>query len=361
MAGKDYYKILGVDKNASADDVKKAFRKLAHEHHPDKGGNEAKFKEANEAYQVLGDAEKRKQYDQFGSAAFDGSGGGNPFAGGGNPFGGAGGFNFDFGGAGFEDLGDILGGMFGGGGGGRQRNPQGENIEVGVRLSFKEAVFGVEKEIPVTRNSVCARCAGTAAEPGTKMQTCKTCEGKGFRIVTQRTMLGAMQMRQGCEECHGTGEKPEKPCTECKGNGVTHGRVTVRVDIPAGVDDGVTVRVRGEGENIGARGEPGDLYLRIRVDADPRFTRDGFTIYVEKKIGFTQAALGDTVDVDTVDGKVEVKIPQGTQSGDELRLRGKGVGSARGRGDQIVRITVVTPTKLDKKTQEMLKELNLKM
>lgn len=358
MAGKDFYKILGVEKSASQDDVKRAFRKLAHEHHPDKGGNEAKFKEINEAYQVLGDAQKRQQYDQFGSAAFDGSGGGNPFGGGG---GFPGGFHFNFGGGGgFEDLSDILGGMFGGGAHGGRRKAQGEHIEVGIRLSFKEAVFGVEKEISVTRNSTCARCAGTMAEPGTSMKTCATCDGKGFRVVTQRTMLGAMQMKTACDDCHGTGEKPEKACTECHGKGIQHGRATVRVDIPAGVDDGVTVRVRGEGESIGSVGEKGDLYLRIRVDADPRFRRDGTTIYVTKKIGFTQAALGDTVDVDTVDGKVEVKIPQGTQAGDELRLRGKGVPSSRGRGDQIIIMQVVTPTKLDKKVQELLREANLK-
>jgi molecular chaperone DnaJ len=356
MAGKDYYNILGVDKSASQDDIKRTFRKLAHEHHPDKGGKEEKFKEINEAYQVLGDEQKRKQYDQFGSAAFDGSGGGNPFGGGGFP----GGFNFDFGnGGGFEDLGDILGGMFGGGGG-RQRAQQGEHIEVRITLSFREAIFGVEKEIPLTRHSTCARCAGTMAEPGTKMKTCKTCEGKGFRVTVQRTLLGAMQMKTACDECRGTGEQPEKACTECRGTGVTHGRTTVRVDIPAGVDDGVTVRVRGEGESIGAAGEKGDLYLRIRVEPDARFKRDGSTIYVTKNIGFTQAALGDTVDIETVDGKVEVKIPQGTQSGDELRLRGKGVPTSRGRGDQIVVVNVITPTKLDKKTRELLEQANLR-
>lgn len=356
---KDFYKILGVEKSASQDEIKRGFRKLAHEHHPDKGGKEEKFKEINEAYQVLGDEEKRKQYDQFGSAAFDGSGGGNPFAGG-NPFGGgAGGFNFDFGGAGFEDLGDILGGMFGGGGG-RQRQERGSDLEIGVKLTFREAVFGVEKELSISRHSQCSRCAGTMAEPGTKMKTCPTCDGKGFQVKMQRTMLGAMQVKAACEDCHGRGEKPEKLCTECRGTGTTYGKTTVRVDIPAGVDDGMSVRVRGEGESIGSLGEAGDLYLRLRVEPDPRFRRDGFTLYVTKNIGFTQAALGDTVDVDTVDGKVEVKIPQGTQSGDELRLRGKGVPSNRGRGDQIVIIKVVTPTKLDKKIRELLQEANLK-
>ncbi|MEK9155143.1 MAG: molecular chaperone DnaJ [Patescibacteria group bacterium] len=360
MSGKDYYKILGVEKLASPDEVKRAFRKLAHEYHPDKkGGNEAKFKEINEAYQILGDDQKRKQYDQFGAAAFDGTGnfGGGGFGGGGFP----GGFNFDFGNAGFEDLGDILGGMFGGGGGGgRARAPRGENIEVGIKLNFREAVFGAEKEIPLTRHSTCARCAGTMAEPGTKMKTCRTCEGKGYRVTMQRTLLGAMQMKTACDDCRGTGEQPEKACSECKGTGVAHGRTVVRVDIPAGVDDGVTVRVRGEGESVGALGEKGDLYLRIRVEPDPVLKREGSTIYVAKNIGFTQAALGDTVDVETVDGKVEVKIPQGTQSGDELRLRGKGVPSSRGRGDQIVIVNVVTPTKIDKKTRELLEEMNLR-
>ena len=249
--------------------------------------------------------------------------------------------------------------MFGGGGR-QQREPKGGDLEIGIRLKFSEAVFGVEKEIPLTKHSKCPRCAGTAAEPGTKMKTCTTCDGKGFRVVMQRTMLGAMQMKAACAECHGRGEKPEKDCTECHGKGAVHGRTTVRFDIPAGVDDGMSVRVRGEGESIGAQGESGDLYLRLRVEPDPRFKRDGFTIYVTKNIGFTQAALGDTVDVDTVDGKVEVKIPQGTQSGDELRLRGKGVPNNRGRGDQIVIVKVITPTKLDKRMQELLKEMNLR-
>lgn len=354
MAGKDYYKILGVDKSASADDVKRAFRKLAHEHHPDKGGDEAKFKEINEAYQILSDDQKRKQYDQFGASAFDGTGN---FGGGAGGF--PGGFNFDFGQAGFEDLGDILGGMFGGGGQ-RARAPHGENIEVGVSLSFREAVFGVEKEIPVTRHSTCTRCAGTMAEPGSAMKKCHSCDGKGFKVVMQRTLLGAMQMKAPCDDCHGTGERPEKACTECRGNGVIHGRTIVRVDIPGGVDDGVTVRVRGEGESIGALGEKGDLYLRIRVQPDAVLTRNGSTIYGKKKIGFTQAALGDTVDIDTVDGRVEVKIPAGTQSGDELRLRGKGVPSSRGRGDHIVIVTVVTPVKLDKKVRELLEAADLR-
>ena len=344
---KDYYQILGVDRKASQDDIKRAFRKLAHEHHPDKGGNEAKFKEINEAYQALGDPEKRARYDQFGSA--DGPQG----------FG-AGGFPGGFDPSAFGDLGDLFGNFFGGGGGGRGRSPRGHDIEMELYLSFKESIFGVAKEITVNKTNTCARCGGQGAEPGTSMKTCDTCKGKGFTVATQRTILGAVQMRVACTDCDGRGEKPEKNCTECQGQGVTRGRKVLRVDVPAGVEDNMQMRVRGEGESIGAQGEPGDLYLRLRVSPDPRFTREGSTIYLKKKIGFSQAALGDTVQVDTVDGPVSMKIPPGIQSGDELRLRGKGVPSGRGRGDQIVIIQVTTPTKLDKNTKRLLEELNLR-
>lgn len=342
---KDYYQILGVDRKASQDEVKRAFRKLAHEHHPDKGGNEAKFKEINEAYQALGDPEKRARYDQFGSA--DGPQG---FGGGGFP----GGFDPNA----FGDLGDIFGSFFGGGG--RSQTPRGQDIEMELFLSFKESIFGVAKEITVNKTNTCARCGGQGAEPGTKMKTCDTCKGKGFTIQNQRTILGAVQMRVACQACDGRGEKPETPCTECHGQGMTRGRKTLRVDVPAGVEDSMQMRVRGEGESLGAQGEPGDLYLRLRVSPDARFTRDGSTIYLKKTIGFSQAALGDTVQVDTVDGPVSMKIPPGTQSGEELRLRGKGVPSGRGRGDQIVIIQVATPTKLDKTAKRLLEELNLR-
>lgn len=348
---KDYYAILGVAKSASQDEIKAAFRKLAHQHHPDKGGEEAKFKEVNEAYQVLGDAEKRAKYDQFGSAAFEN--------------GGAGGFGgFDFGGAGFDpnmfgDLGDIFGGMFGGGGG-RGRRPRGQDVAYDVRLSFKESIFGVEKEIPLTKSFPCERCGGVGADPGTKMKTCSTCSGQGFKTVQQRTFFGTIQSRVACEACHGAGEMPEKPCAQCNGSGVTHGRKTLRVEIPAGVEDGMQIRVRGQGEAAGRGGESGDLYLRVHVERDPRFEREGDVIYVTKPVGFTQAALGDEVDVDTVDGKVSMKIPPGTQSGDELRLRGKGVPHGHGRGDQVVIVKVITPRKLDRAQKALLEELNLR-
>ena len=345
---KDYYQILGVDRKASQDDIKKAFRKLAHEHHPDKGGNEAKFKEINEAYQALGDPDKRARYDQFGSAE-----GPQGFGGFGNGF--PGGFDPNA----FGDLGDIFGSFFGGGGR-SSRTARGNDIETELYLSFKESVFGVSKEITVNKTNTCARCGGQGAEPGTRMKTCDTCKGKGFTIAMQRTILGSVQMRVACSDCAGRGEKPEKNCSECHGEGTVRGRKVLRVDVPAGVEDGMQMRVRGEGESIGAQGEPGDLYVRLRVSPDPRFTREGSTIYVNKNIGFTQAALGDEVQVDTVDGPVSMKIPPGTQSGEELRLRGKGVPSGRGRGDQIVIVQVVTPTKLDKDARRLFEELNLR-
>jgi molecular chaperone DnaJ len=344
---KDYYKILGVERGASQDEIKKAFRKLAHEHHPDKGGNEAKFKEINEAYQALGDADKRARYDQFGSA--DGPQG---FGGGGFP----GGFDPNA----FGDLGDLFGSFFGGGSGRSSRQAKGDDIETELFLTFKESIFGVSKEITLHKTGSCARCGGQGAEPGTKLKTCDTCQGKGFTIANQRTMLGTVQMRVACTACAGRGEKPEKPCTDCQGEGVTRGRKTLRIDVPAGVEDGMQMRVRGEGESLGAQGQPGDLYVRLRVPPDPRFVRQGTTLYVRKNIGFTQAALGDTVQVDTVDGPVSMKIPPGTQSGEELRLRGKGVPGNRGRGDQIVIVQVVTPTKVDKHMRQALEELNLR-
>ncbi len=351
---KDYYKILGIEKNASQDDIKRAFRKLAHEHHPDKGGNAEKFKEANEAYQVLGDDAKRRQYDQFGSEGPQGFGGFS--AGGGSPFGGGGFSGFDP--SMFEEFGDIFGGMFGGGGRRGSRAQRGEDIAVAVTLSFKEAVFGVTKEIPLSRTMRCERCAGVGAEPGTKMHTCATCKGKGSTVQVQQTLLGAMRMQVPCNDCQGAGEKPEKTCTECHGSGTAQKRKTLTVDIPPGVDDGVQLRVRGEGEAVKG-GETGDLYVQLRVNADHRFRREGTTLYSEKTIGFTQAALGDKVTVDVVDGKAELTIPQGTQSGDQLRLKGKGVPGARsGRGDHIVIINVQTPKKLSKKEEELLRELN---
>ena len=349
---KDYYKTLGVEKGADKTEIKRAFRKLAHEHHPDKGGDQEKFKEVNEAYQVLSDDTKRSQYDQFGSS-FDQAGGG------GGGFGGFGGQGFSSQGVNFEDLGDMFSGMFGGGGGRRAHQAQGQHIQVDMQLSFKEAVFGVEKEIQVSKNNACERCGGVGAEPGSSMKTCGTCSGSGVQEKMQQTILGAIKSRIACESCNGQGEEPETKCSTCSGSGMEYGQKSLRVEVPAGVDNRMKIRVRGQGESIGAMGVAGDLYVVLHVKPDARFERVREHIYTHHKVGFTQAALGDEVQVETLEGKVNLKVPAGTQSGDKLRLRGKGVPKARGRGDMIVVIKVVTPSKLSRSKKKLLEELDL--
>ncbi len=363
---KDYYKILGVGKDASQDEIKKAFRKLAHQHHPDKsGGDEEKFKEANEAYQILGDPEKRKKYDQFGSAAFEN--GGNGFGGGG-----FGGFGQGFPGGAWSasggegvDLGDIfgdLGDIFGfSAGGGRERRgtPRGSDIQVDLELSFHDAVFGVERDVSVTKAVTCERCAGLGAEPGTDMKDCAKCEGSGSIVHRERTMLGTMQTRRVCSECQGEGKIPERICSRCRGIGLDHKRKTISVHLPSGVKEGDMVRVRGEGEAV-RNGTPGDLFLRVHVEHDSRFERDGSTLRSRVEIGFRQAALGTEVDVPVVDGgEVTLKIPAGIQSGTELRLKGKGVPQGHLRGDHLVTIQVVTPKKLSRHQKKLLEELDI--
>lgn len=344
---KDYYKILDLDKGASQDEVKKAFRKKAHKFHPDKeGGDEEKFKEANEAYQVLSDPQKRQKYDQFGSAAFEGGG-----FGGGHGFGG-------FSGQGFEDLGDIFGDLFGG----RRRGPstpRGNDVQIDLDLSFKESVFGVDHDIDLTKTSTCERCAGTGGEPGTSMDSCDTCDGSGVQVTAQRTILGVMQHKQTCSDCVGTGEIPSKKCKTCHGHGVDKASKKLSVRVPAGVENGAVLRVRGEGEAVRG-GKPGDLFVRLHVKPDKRFDRQGSTIISYASIGFTQAALGDTIETPTVDGVVDLKIPAGTQSGAQFKLRGKGVDGPRGRGDQIVVVDVITPKKLSRQQKKLLEELDLK-
>ncbi len=346
---KDYYKILDVDRGASQDEVKKAFRKQAHKFHPDKeGGDEAKFKEANEAYQILGDAERRKTYDQFGSAAFENGGAG---AGGFGGFGGGGfqGFSGDMG-----DLGDIFGEMFGfGGTKTKTRARRGSDIQVDLELTFEDAVFGVDRDIKLHKTIRCERCAGLGAEPGTTMNECKTCNGSGTIDKVQRTILGQIRTRAACDECGGDGKIPEKKCDSCRGVGVEKKQKTLTVSIPAGVDNGQTVRLRGEGEAGMYSGPEGDLYLRIHVKPSKDFVREGNTIRSEAKIGFTQAAMGDTIEVKTVDGKVDLKIPAGTQSGTEFRLKGKGIVGA----DHLVTAQVETPKKLSKKQKKLLEDL----
>ena len=345
---KDYYNILGIDKFASQDEVKKAFRKQAHKYHPDKeGGDEAKFKEANEAYQILGDPERRKTYDQFGSAAFE-NGGQGGFGG----FGGRGGFG------GFEDLGDlgdIFGDMFGfGGSRGKTQARRGSDIQVDLELDFKEAVFGTDRDIKLHKTIKCERCAGKGAEPGTSLNECKTCNGSGVVEKVQRTILGHVRTRSACDDCAGDGKIPEKQCTGCSGHRVERKQKTLTVSIPAGIDNGQTIRLRGEGEAGPQGGPEGDLFLRIHVKPSKDFVREGNTIKTKAEIGFTQAALGDTIEVKTVDGQVDLKIPAGTQAGTEFRLRGKGIAG----GDQIVTAQVITPKKLSRKQKQLLSELD---
>jgi len=349
---KDPYDILGVDKSASQEDVKKAFRKLAHKYHPDKPeGDEEKFKEANAAYQILGDPEKRRQYDEFGPAAFQGGAGGSGGFGG-QGFGGFQGINMD-------DLGDIFGDMFGFGGGGRARTKRGSDIEVDMDILFEESIFGTEKEVTLTKPSACERCGGVGAEPGTSLKTCGTCQGSGMETKIQRTILGNMQTRTACGECRGRGEIPETRCSECTGTGVKRAKKTLKITVPEGIQPGTTLRMRGEGEAVPG-GESGDLFIRLHVGTDARFQRQGSTIITRANVGFTQAALGDTIEVETVDGPVDLKIPSGTQSGTQLRLRGKGVPTRGSRGDHVVIVEVVTPKKLSRQQKKLLEELDLR-
>jgi molecular chaperone DnaJ len=362
---KDYYNILGVDKNASQEEIKKTFRKKAHQCHPDKqGGDEQKFKEINEAYQVLGDAKKRAQYDQFGSAFEHGQAGGGfsgfeGFSAQGGP---VSGWDINM-----EDLGDIFGGLgdiFGfsaRGGQGRGRAKRGGDIQVLLAIEFKEAVFGAEKEISLRKNIVCGRCKGNGAEPDSKIETCKTCNGSGRIIKTQRTIFGNMRAQTTCPDCGGEGKSYSRKCSKCHGNGVIQEISGIKVKIPAGIDDGETIRLSGHGE-AGERGAPaGDLYLKIRVNPDIKFKRDGYNILSKAEISFAQAALGDKIEIPTVDGNVKLKIPEGAQSGKVFRLSGRGIPrlSGSGRGDHLVEIIVKTPTGLSRKQKEMLRELGI--
>jgi molecular chaperone DnaJ len=355
---RDYYEILGVKKDASADEIKKAFRRAAVEHHPDRGGDEAKFKEVNEAYEVLKDESKRKRYDQFGHAGVGGNGGG------GSPFGGYGGqgqeMHFDFGDLG---LGDIFSSFFGGnagsGAGGQRRQARGRDVEARVEISFEEAVFGTEVSLQLQLEDICEHCKGTTVEPGYELKTCDQCNGSGQIMTVTRTIFGNIQQASVCPKCHGRGKIPEKVCTVCHGKGTQLKKQNVELKIPAGIDDGATIRLREHGEAV-ANGPKGDLYVNVRVKPHKHFTREGDLILSEERIGMVDAALGAEIDVNTVDGLVTMKIPAGTQSGSDFKLSGHGVPHLKGgtRGAHIVTITVETPTKLSKYQQELLKQFN---
>ena len=340
---RDYYEVLGVKKGASEDELKKAYRRLAKENHPDLHPGdkecEARFKEINEAYEVLSDPDKRAKYDQFGHAAFDPSQG----------FGGGGGFGGFEGFGGFGDIfSDIFGGGFGfGGGGGRNPNAprKGDNLRATVNIKFEEAAFGVKKDVFVSKIEQCHDCKGTGCAEGTTAEVCPDCKGTGTVMSTKRTPFGMVQSSEQCPKCKGRGKIIHSPCKTCRGMGSVRRQHKVSVSIPAGIDDGQTISLKGQG-NAGLNGGPaGDLLITVLVQPHARFERDGASILLDQEISFSQAALGAEVEVPTLDGKVKLNIPEGTQSGTTFRLKGKGVPFLRngGRGDQFVTVNVAVP------------------
>lgn len=354
MADKrDYYEVLGVQKGASEDELKKAYRKLAKENHPDLHPGdkncEARFKEINEAYEVLSDPDKRAKYDQFGHAAFDPNQG---FGGGG--FGGFGDFS------GFGGFGDIFGDIFGfGGGGGKNPNAprKGDNLRANLNIKFEEAAFGVKKDVTVTRIEQCPDCKGSGCAAGTTAEVCPDCKGSGQVKTTQRTPFGMMQSNVQCSKCKGRGKIIHSPCQTCRGIGSIRRQHKVNINVPAGIDDGQTISLRGQG-NAGLNGGPaGDLLVTILVQPHARFEREGTSILLEQEISFAKAALGAEIEVPTLDGKVKLTVPEGTQTGTMFRLKGKGVPYLRstGRGDQFVTVRVVVPKGLNSNQKEALK------
>lgn len=347
MNNTEYYDRLGVSKDASQDEIKRAYRKMSKKYHPDinkEPGAEEKYKEVQEAYETLSDDQKRAAYDQYGP---DGA----------NGFGGQGGFGGFDGGAGFGGFEDIFSSFFGGG---ATRNPnaprQGDDLQYRVNLSFEEAIFGAEKEVHYNREATCKTCSGSGAKPGTSPVTCGRCHGQGVINVDTQTPLGMMRRQVTCDVCHGTGQEIKEPCQTCHGTGHEKQSHKVSVKIPAGVETGQQIRLAGQGE-AGFNGGPyGDLFVIINVNPSDKFTRDGSTIYYTLNISFVQAALGDTVEVPTVQGNVEMTIPAGTQTGKTFRLKGKGAPRLRGgsQGDQHVTVKIVTPTKLNDAQKEAL-------
>lgn len=351
MSKRDYYEVLGVSKTASEDEIKKAFRKLARKYHPDVNRDnieeaEEKFKEINEAYEILSNAERRAQYDQLGHAAFEGGGAGQ------QGFGGFGGAN-----GGFSDIFDMFFGQSGFGG--RQNGPEkGADLRYDMEITFEQAAFGVETEIQIPRTEECQTCHGTGAAPGTHPETCPNCKGTGQVQVVQNTPFGRMVNVKACDHCGGEGRIVRTPCKGCHGHGKVRKNRKIKIKIPAGVDNGSRLRVAHEGE-AGLRGGPtGDLYVYIFVKSHKLFTREGSDIICEVPISFVQAALGDEIDVPTLEGKVKLRIPEGTQSGTIFRMREKGIPRLRGhgRGDQHVKVKVLTPQKLTDKQKDLLQE-----
>lgn len=366
MAKRDFYEVLGIAKGASDTEIKKAYRKAAMKYHPDKfsGANESekkeaedKFKEINEAYQILSDENKRAQYDRFGHAAFENGGGAGA--------GGFGGFS-----GGFEDLGDIFGSFFGGNGGfggfggfgnSRQRGPEpGEDLRYNLELTLEEAAKGIEKTLKYKKTGTCKTCHGTGAQEGSKMNKCSKCNGTGTIHVTQRTVFGNFQTAQECDVCHGKGEIPEKKCKKCNGTGIDTETVEKTIKIPAGIDDGQKLRLSGMGNASTEGGPNGDLYVYITVKQHPFFERNGVDIICNVPITFAQAALGGDIEIPTLNGKKTIKVPAGTQNDKMFRLKGEGIKNPRSpyTGDQIVRIKIEVPVNLNSEQQELLKKFD---
>lgn len=358
-AKRDYYEVLGVSRDADDATLKKAYRQLAKKYHPDMNPGDAeaerKFKEASEAYAVLSDPDKRRQYDQFGHAAFEGGGAG-----------GAGGFGgFDFSGADFSDIfGDIFGDFFGGGRrSGRTSNGpmKGMNIRKGVRITFEEAVFGCEKEIEIVLKDPCEKCQGTGAKPGTSPETCPRCGGRGQVVYTSQSFFGTVQNVQTCPDCHGSGKIIREKCPDCAGTGYISSKKTIQVSIPAGIDNGQSVRIRDKGEPGTNGGPRGDLLVEVTVSRHPIFQRQDMNIFSTAPISFAQAALGGDVRIKTVDGEVIYTVKPGTKTDMKVRLKGKGVPSVRNpkvRGDQYVTLVIQTPEKLSPEAKEALKRFD---
>lgn len=366
---KDYYNILGVSKGATQDEIKKAFRKLAHQHHPDKeGGNIDKFKEINEAYQVLSDADKRAKYDQFGEAGVNGNGA--------SGFG-AGGFNWSdfaqqagFGNGNFQggaqfDLGDIFSDFFGGGarqgGGARRGRARGADIHMDIDVAFEEAAFGVKKNIDLYKSTECSVCKGNGAKPGTPIKTCNRCNGQGVVDHVQRTILGMVHTQTQCPECHGEGKSAETPCAQCSGAGVEKRKVNIEVQVPAGIGDQQTLRLSKQGEAGGHGATPGDLYVTIRMGKPKHnWARQEDDVIAQVVVAFTMLVFGGKITVPTLDGEVVLKVPAGTEAGTNLRLKGKGFSrlQSTGRGDHIVQVVVKIPKHLGMKEKRLLKDLH---
>lgn len=359
---KDYYKILGIERNSTQDEIKRAYRKLAHEFHPDKkGGDEQKFKEINEAYQILSDEDKRSQYDKFGTV----------FGNGGMPGGGAGGFNGNVNWedvmGGFGGIEDIFEGVFGGSGFGgfgarsSQDVRRGHDLEVDVEIDLKSVLSDQEKEIIISRNMKCDRCDGKGNEPGTKINECFTCRGTGHVQQIRKTIFGTFTQTSVCPECNGEGSNPETPCNVCKGEGRVKKQENIIIDIPAGVDNNQVIKVKGRGEAGRRGGEYGDLYIRIFIKPNDIFQRKGDNIYLKQDITFSQAVSGGNIDIPTLDGKkMSMKVPSGTESGKVLKVSGKGVPHFKGfgKGDMFVQLNIRVPQKITKSQKEALEKLS---